>query len=136
MPAPVWTESDPAAIAFLFVCCAKLSDGDLSDEELVRIVERVAAWMPGASEDELRGALGRATALYGDAPDALSRRELAEATAHRLGELLVQADRERLITELIGLAQVDGVTPGETSFILAVAEVFGVAVSAGDAPTR
>jgi uncharacterized tellurite resistance protein B-like protein len=125
-----WDEVDPAAIAFLFVACARLADGELSEAEVVRIVERVAQWMPGATREQLRGELERALALFHDAPDETAARALVVATAERLRERLAAPERERLVTELIGLSYADGeLDIGETDYVLAVAELLDVEVS-------
>lgn len=130
---PPDTDSDLAAIAFVFVACAKLADGEFDDAELVRLVERVAGWAPGASRAELRAALGRAVELLTAAPDDRARHELVAASTRSLAERLPAEDRERLITELIGLVSVDGrVEPGETDFVLAVAKLLGVQVERDD----
>ncbi|PRQ06753.1 TerB family tellurite resistance protein [Enhygromyxa salina] len=125
-----WNEQDPAAIAFLFVACARTADGELVEAELVRIVERVGQWMPGATREQLHEVLERAVALYQGAPDQRAVFSLVEATAARLRDLLVREDRERLVTELIGLAYADGqVDIGETDFVLATARILGVEVA-------
>ncbi|KIG12139.1 hypothetical protein DB30_01873 [Enhygromyxa salina] len=125
-----WNEQDPAAIAFLFVACARTADGELVEAELVRIVERVGQWMPGASREQLHEILERAVALYQGAPDQRAVIGLVEATAERLRELLAREDRERLVTELIGLAYADGhVEQGEADFVLATARILDVEVA-------
>ncbi|NVB40475.1 TerB family tellurite resistance protein [Pseudenhygromyxa sp. WMMC2535] len=128
-----WDESDPAAIAFLFVACARTADGELAEAEVVRIVERIAAWMPGASIDELHEILARAVELFGAAPDPRALHELVHATSDRLAALLAVEERERLVTELIGLSYADGqVDIGETDFVLAVAKILDVEVALAD----
>jgi uncharacterized tellurite resistance protein B-like protein len=125
-----WNEQDPAAIAFLFVACARTADDELVEAELVRVVERVAQWMPGASREQVHDVLERAVTLYQGAPDHRAVIGLVEATAERLRELLVREDRERLVTELIGLAYADGqVDLGETDFVLATARILGVEIA-------
>lgn len=125
-----WNDLDPAAIAFLFVACARTADGEFVDAEFVRIVERVGQWMPGASREQLHEVLERAVALYQAAPDDRAVIELVEVTAERLRDLLAPEDRERLVTEMIGLARADGaVDVGETDFVLATARILGVTVA-------
>ena len=125
-----WDDVDPAAIAFLFVACARLADGVLSEVEVVRIVERVAQWMPGATTEDIHAELERAVSLFRDAPDATAQQALVLATAERLRELLGPPERERLVTELIGLAYADGeVDLGETDFVLTVARALDVEVA-------
>lgn len=124
-----WNESDPAAIAFLYVACARTADGELAEAEVVRIVERIAAWMPGSSREELHEVLARAVALFQAAPDPKALHELVTATASRLHDLLAVEERERLVTELIGLSYADGqVDVGETDFVLAIARILDVEV--------
>lgn len=128
-----WSDVDPAAIAFLFVACARLGDGSLSEPEVVRIVERVAQWMPGATREQIHDEIERAVALFRDAPDRASQQALVVATAERLHELLDAPARERLVTELIGLSYADGeVDVGETDFVLTVAERLDVEVALAD----
>ena len=125
-----WDDVDPAAIAFLFVACARMADDSLSEAEVVRIVERVAQWMPGATREQLHGELERAVDLFRSAPDRAAQQALVIVTAERLRERLAAPERERLVTELIGLAQADGeVDVGETDFVLAVAERLDVEVA-------
>ena len=125
-----WDDIDPTAIALLFVGCARLGDGEIVDAELTRIVERVSQWMPGASEVQLRATLAKAIEQFRAAPGATAQLELVEAAARRLHDLLVPSDRERVVTELIGLAYADGeVSVGETDFVLAVAHELGVEVA-------
>lgn len=128
-----WEDVDPAAIAFLFVACARMADDVLSESEVVRIVERVAQWMPGASREQLRAELARAVDLFHSAPDRAAQRALVIATAERLRERLAAPERERLVTELIGLSYADGeVDVGETDFVLTVAERLDVEVALAD----
>jgi uncharacterized tellurite resistance protein B-like protein len=128
-----WEDVDPAAIAFLFVACAKLADDELSESEVVRIVERVAQWMPGATREQLRAELARAIDLFRSAPDRAAQQALVVATAERLRERLAAPERERLVTELIGLSYADGeLDVGETDFVLAVAEQLDVEVALAD----
>ena len=125
-----WEDLDPAAIAFLFVACARTADGELVEAEVVRIVERISQWMPGATRDQVHDVLEQGVKLLRDAPDARSLAQLVEVTAERLGALLAPEDRERLVTELIGLVQADGeVDQGETDFVLAAARALGVEVA-------
>jgi uncharacterized tellurite resistance protein B-like protein len=125
-----WDGTDPSAIAFLYVACARMADGELSEAEVVRIVERVSAWMPGASTEQIHETLEHAVALFREAPDGRSRQELVEVTAERLHELLAAEERERLVTELIGLVYADGkVDVGETDYVLAVAGILDVEVA-------
>jgi uncharacterized tellurite resistance protein B-like protein len=125
-----WDEVDPAAIAFLFVACARMADGVLSEAEVVRIVERVAQWMPGATTQELHNQLERAVTLFQSGPDQVAQQALVVATADRLRDLLAAPERERLVTELIGLAYADGeVDVGETDFVLTVARRLDVDVA-------
>ena len=128
-----WDDIDPVAIAFLFVACARMGDGALHEAELVRLVERVGQWMPGASEAQLREVLGQAVDLYRDAPDDRARAALVHATAERLREAASHEDRERLVTELIGLVYADGaVNVGETDFVMDVARALDVTVALAD----
>ncbi|MFO7565039.1 MAG: TerB family tellurite resistance protein [Enhygromyxa sp.] len=128
----VWEDVDPAAIAFLFVACARLGDGVLSEPELVRIVERVAQWMPGATLEQLRAELERGIELFRDAPDRAAQEALVGATTKRLREQLAAPERERLVTELIGLSYADGeLDVGEADFVLTVAETLDVEVAIG-----
>jgi uncharacterized tellurite resistance protein B-like protein len=125
-----WTELDPAAIAFLFAACARTADGELVEDEFVRIVERVSQWMPGASREQLYDVFERGVSLYQDAPDHRAVLALVEVTAERLRDLLEQEDRERLVTELIGLAYADGqVDVGEIDFVLCTARILNVEVA-------
>lgn len=128
-----WEDTDPAAIAFLFVACARLGDGVVSEPEVVRIVERVAQWMPGASLEQLRAELARALELFRSAPDRAAQQALVHATTERLRERLAAPERERLVTELIGLSQADGqVDVGETDFVFAVADRLDVEIALAD----
>lgn len=132
-PISPWDDVDPAAIAFLFVACARMADDELSEAEVVRIVERVAQWMPGATREQLHAELARAVELFGDAPDRAAQQALVVVTAERLAELLAAPERERLVTELIGLSYADGkVEIGEIDFVLLVAERLGVEVALAD----
>ncbi len=125
-----WEHTDPTAIALIFVACARLGDGELVEAEMTRIVERVGQWMPGASEDELREALAQGVEQFRAGPDATAQLELVRAAASRLAERLAAPDRERIVTELIGLVYADGsVDVGETDFVLAVARTLGVEVA-------
>ena len=125
-----WEHTDPTAIALIYVACARLGDGELVEAELVRIVERVGQWMPGASEDQLREVIARGIEQFQAAPDERAQLQLVEASAERLHEVLAAQDRERVVTELIGLVQADGaVDVGETDFVLAVARALGVEVA-------
>ena len=125
-----WEHTDPTAIALIYVACARLGDGELVEAELVRIVERVGQWMPGASEDQLREVIARGIEQFQAAPDERTQLQLVEASAERLHEVLAAQDRERVVTELIGLVQADGaVDVGETDFVLAVARALGVEVA-------
>ncbi|GEM_PF-2646408 len=130
-PMSSWNQSDLASIAFVFVACAKMTDGDLSEVEIVRIVERIAGWMPGASTAELHAVLARAVELFKAAPDDQARHQLVSASTNALHERMVPEDRERLVTELIALVQVDGrVDDSEANFVFAIAEILGVDVRA------
>ncbi len=132
-PVNPWDGTDPAAIAFLFVACARMADDSLSEAEVVRIVERISQWMPGASRAQVHGALERAVELFRSAPDRAAREALVVVTAERLGELLAAPERERLVTELIGLSYADGeVDVGETDFVLSVARKLDVDVAIAD----
>jgi uncharacterized tellurite resistance protein B-like protein len=128
----LWASVDPAAIAFLFVACAR-TDDTLSEAELVRLVERVAQWMPGATREQLRAELEKAVILFGSAPDRAALHALVTATAERLRERLEISERERLVTELIGLSQADGeVDINETDFVLTIAKCLDVEVALAD----
>lgn len=125
-----WDDIDPTAIALLYVGCARLGDGEIDAAELTRIVERINQWMPGASEAQLRETLSQAVEQFRAAPDPRAQLALIDAAARRLGTVLVATDRERVVTELIGLAYADGgVDVGETDFVLAVARSLGVEVA-------
>ena len=130
---PSWDDVDPAAIAFLFVACARTADGELVESEVVRAVERIAAWMPGASREQVREVLARAVELHRSAPDERSVIELVRATAERLRTRLAQVERERVVTEIIGLVRADGeVDLGELDFVVAVAKILEVEVAVVD----
>lgn len=125
-----WQHTDPTAIALIFVACARLGDGELVEAELTRIVTRVGQWMPGASEAQLREVLATAIEQFRAAPDPAAQLQLVDAAASRLVELMAAPERERVVTELIGLAHADGsVEAGETDFVFAVARTLGVDVS-------
>jgi uncharacterized tellurite resistance protein B-like protein len=125
-----WDDVDPSAIAFLFVACARMADDSLSEAEVVRIVERVGQWMPGATLEQVHDEIGRAVTLFKDAPDRTAEQALVTVTAERLRDLLPAPERERLVTELIGLSYADGeVDVGETDFVLTVAQQLGVEVA-------
>lgn len=124
-----WEAIDPAAIAFLFVACARMADDALSEAEVVRIVERIAQWMPGATREQIHAEIERAVTLFRDAPDRLAQQALVVVTAERLRDLLTAPERERLVTELIGLSYADGeLDLGETDFVLAVADRLDIKV--------
>jgi uncharacterized tellurite resistance protein B-like protein len=128
----LWASVDPAAIAFLFVACAR-TDDTLSEPELVRLVERVAQWMPGATREQLHAELEKGVSLYRSAPDRAAVQALVTATAERLRERLEASERERLVTELIGLSQADGeVDVSETDLVLAIAKCLDVEVALAD----
>jgi uncharacterized tellurite resistance protein B-like protein len=130
---PVWEQSDPSAIAFLYLACGRIGDGELVEAELIRIVERIGQWMPGATREQLHEVLGKATELLRSAPDEVALAELVEVTAERLHDVLAEQERERLVTELIGLVQADGdVDIGETDFVLAVARKLGIHVAVAE----
>ena len=60
----------------------------------------------------------------------LAQLELVDAAARRLATILAPLERERVVTELIGLAYADGgVDVGETDFVLAVARALDVEVA-------
>ena len=125
-----WQDTDLVGIGFLFVVCARMADGVLSEEEVVRIVQRMAAWMPGATTEQIHAMLERSVAEYQAPPDDRSRAELVEATARGLRQRLARPERERLMTELIGLTQADGeVDLGETDFVLAIARALDIQVA-------
>ena len=125
-----WQHTDPTAIALIYLACARLGDGELVEAELERIVTRIAQWMPGAEQAELRQVLGTAVDQFRAAPDASAQLQLVEAAASRLATVLAAPERERVVTELIGLVQADGaVDVGETDFVLAVARKLGVQVA-------
>jgi uncharacterized tellurite resistance protein B-like protein len=128
-----WDDVDPAAIAFLFVACARMADDVLSEAEVVRVVERVAQWMPGGTREQIHAELEKAVSLFRSAPDHVAVQALVIATAERLHERLEVSERERLVTELIGLSQADGeVDVGETEFVLTVAKCLDVEVALAD----
>lgn len=127
-----WEQVDVAAIAFLFVACAH-SDDTLDETELVRLVQRVAQWMPGATLAQIREQLMKGIKLFRSAPDRVALEALVVATAQRLHMVLEVSERERLVTELIGLSQADGgVEVGEADFVLTVAEHLDVEVALVD----
>ena len=128
-----WEDIDPVAIAFLFVACARMGDEELHDAELVRLVERVGQWMPGVTQAQLREVLAQAVSLYREAPDRRACEALVHATAERLRDALAREDRERLVTELIGLVYADGtVNVGETDFVMDIARILDVTVAISD----
>ena len=91
-------------ISLLYLVLAHATDGELSDDEIVVMVERLQEWQPELAEEDVRDVLRAALRVYAEEPgqDALT----ASVGAIREGLPVVQ--RLAVLDDLARIAEADG----------------------------
>ena len=110
-------------IALLCIVLAHSTDNDLSEVEIAAILERLQDWAPELSEDDVRGILREALAVYAEQPDRETLQRSIEAVRHTLP--LMQ--RLVLLDDLVYIAHADGAYDElEQELIAALAQMWDV----------
>lgn len=127
------------ALAFVYLCCAKTADDELAPEEIARIHDKLLIRLlelqlvseqarPIATlRDTSREITAGAAQAFRAARDHEALLSRLDADARFLRARLPRPARERVLLDLLGLAEADGtVSPGESAFVEAIARTFEI----------
>jgi uncharacterized tellurite resistance protein B-like protein len=114
-------------LAFLYLTFSHATDGSLTGDEMRALANKLKAWSPDATLEELGEVLKATVAEYKGKPSRQEKYAQAEAYAEQLVDHADPAGRQKVIDDLASLAEVDGVvSDGEKSFIATIAQKLGV----------
>ena len=112
-------------LGLLFIALAHGTDSDLSDKEIVAIIERMSQWQPDKSEKEIRSILRHVLQFYATQP---ADRDFGRSiTAIRMSFPIPQ--RLAVLDDLLYVARSDGeITDHEREMIATLSHAWGVGV--------
>lgn len=99
---PEWTILHD--IAFLFIVMAHGADGEVADEEIAVIVDRVSSWAPDMTDSQVREVVRAALTYYSGGAEAFDM----EAAIDSIGHMLPRAQRLVVLDDLLAIAEADG----------------------------
>ncbi len=131
-PAPATLHS----LAFVYLACSQLPDGEVATSEMGAIVSRMLAWTSVGDEQIATDALKSAVASYQacDGADEELRQLVQHAEYLRMH--LTPEQCQQVISDLITIVEADHkVLASESDFVLAAAKSLGVDVKRIDHAT-
>ena len=115
------------SLAFVFLACSKLPDGDVDVAEQGAIVSRLLTWLSVGDEDAATEALKKAVSAYQTIPSTDEVLRQLVGHAEFLGQHLTPEQCQKVVTDLIAIVEADGVVlVSESDFVLATARSLGV----------
>lgn len=91
-------------IALMYIIMGHSTDGDLTEEEIRAMIDRLGEWEPDLSEEQLRSILRTALQYYGQGPDKHDIHDSVTA----IKESLSRSQRLIILDDLITIARADG----------------------------
>jgi len=117
------------SLAFVFLACSKLPDGDVDIAEQGAIVSRLLTWLTVGDEEVATEALKKTVASFQTLPSTDEILRQLVGHAEFLGQHLTPEQCQKVITDLIAIVEADGVVlASESDFVLATARSLGVDV--------
>lgn len=91
-------------IALMYIIMGHSTDGDLAEDEIRAMIDRLGEWEPDLAEEQLRSILRTALQYYGQGPDKYDIQDSVNA----IKESLSRSQRLIILDDLITIARSDG----------------------------
>ncbi len=117
------------ALAFVYLACSQLPDGEVATSERGTIVSRMLAWTPVDDEGTATDALKQAVTSFQSCPDTAAQLRQLVHHADFLHGHLTPEQCQQVISDLIAIVEADNkVLASESNFVVAAAKSLGVDV--------
>ena len=112
-------------LALIYIVMAHSTDGELSEDEIAAVIDRLGEWQPELSEDEVRDVVREALAFYADEPTEQALYDSVGAVK----EIMPTVQRLSVLEDLVHIAEVDGaVNRHENEMLQSLARAWDISI--------